>query len=153
MGNNYPYIADKRLFAAVMGACRYIRETGYFNKAVSYYADKYDLPEEAIAKEVRKRQAAGQRLKKESRSYKYFVVARYSRCDADQEPNLIGKCVVRASSRENAKKRFYEIDLKETRANDYGGSYAPYFWSDVIAEFDTKEEAEKLADNLKGGIA
>ena len=143
MGNNYPYIADKRLFAAVMGACRYIRETGYFNKAVAFYADKYNLPEEAIAKEVRRRQAAGQRSKKKTMSYKYFVVARYSSCDADQEPNLVGKYVVKASSKENAEKRFHEIDWKETRANDYGGSFAPYYWSEVIAEFDAKEEAEK----------
>lgn len=34
MSSKYPYISDKRMYAAVMNACKYIRETGYFNKAI-----------------------------------------------------------------------------------------------------------------------
>ena len=42
----YPYIkGGKAMVAAVLGACSYIRETGYFNRAVTYYANKYNVSE------------------------------------------------------------------------------------------------------------
>lgn len=56
--SKYPYIADKQMYAAVMGACKWIRESGYFNKATQYYADKYGLDVGAVRAEVRKRQSA-----------------------------------------------------------------------------------------------
>jgi len=73
MAYKYPFIPDKTMYAAVMGACSYIRETGYFNKAVKYYANKYGVDEDELAKHVRARQGAGQKGK--SRQYKHFVVA------------------------------------------------------------------------------
>lgn len=48
-----PYISDKALYAAVMGACSYARDTGHFNKATSYYAEKYDVDVEDVRKYVR----------------------------------------------------------------------------------------------------
>ena len=39
--NKYPYIADKKMYAAVMSACKYIRETGRFNQAVERNAEWY----------------------------------------------------------------------------------------------------------------
>lgn len=72
-----PYIPDKRLYAAVMGACSYVRETGYFNKAVSYYADKYSVSEEEVAKYVRMAQGKGQKeasAGRAPRKYSWFAV-------------------------------------------------------------------------------
>lgn len=71
MAYKYPFIPDKTMYAAVMGACSYIRETGYFNKAVKYYANKYGVDEDELAKHVRARQGAGQKGK--TRKYKHFV--------------------------------------------------------------------------------
>ena len=63
MAYKYPFIPDKRMYAAVMGACKYIRETGYFNKAVQYNADKFGVDPNELEKEIRKRQSAGQKGK------------------------------------------------------------------------------------------
>ena len=40
MGYKYPYIQDKNMYAAVMYACKMIRENGYFNKAVEYALER-----------------------------------------------------------------------------------------------------------------
>lgn len=72
MAYKYPYISDKKMYAAVMGACSYIRDKGYFNKAVSYYANKYGVDPDELAEEIRKRQGAGQKGK--TRKYKYYLV-------------------------------------------------------------------------------
>ncbi len=67
-----PYIKDKPLYAAVMGACSYVRETGYFNKATSYYANKYNVDVEDVRKYVRIAQGNGQRGS--TRKYKWYVI-------------------------------------------------------------------------------
>ena len=72
-----PYIPDKKMYAAVMGACSYIRETGYFNKATQYYADKYGVDVEKVRRYVRIAQGNGQKQasKKTKRKYKWYVAA------------------------------------------------------------------------------
>jgi hypothetical protein len=60
MANKMPYIADKKLYAAVMFACKMIREEGYFNKAVKIAARYYDVDADDVANEIRKRQSVGQ---------------------------------------------------------------------------------------------
>ena len=71
-----PYIADKKMYAAVMGACSYVRDTGYFNKATSYYADKYNVDVEEVRRYVRIAQGNGQKqaAKRKKREYKWYVV-------------------------------------------------------------------------------
>ena len=61
--NKYPYI-PRDYYPAVIQASKMIRKTGWFNKAVSYYAQKYDLDETKLAFHIRKRQGAGQKGKK-----------------------------------------------------------------------------------------
>ena len=61
--NKYPYV-PKKYYPAVILACKMIRESGWFNKAVSYCANKYNLDEDTLAHHIRKRQAAGQKGKK-----------------------------------------------------------------------------------------
>ena len=150
--SKYPYIADKRMYAAVMGACSYIRDTGYFNKAVSYYADKYGVDENELAKHIRARQSSGQKGK--TRKYKYFLIvgwtdkwyneydydilwSQYAPKEWEKERNRIAK-IVKATSKENAEKHipngFVDGDLRLC---------GPCVTNCEIAEFDTMEQAKK----------
>ena len=155
--SKYPYIPDKKMYAAVMGACSYIRETGYFNKAVSYYADKYNVNEEELAQHIRARQSAGQKgreSKTKGKKYKYFIVCEAQKCDADGEPYYFHPMILRGLSESTVTERFFEHDLFEhdryrTIQADYGGAYAPYFYHVVIASFNTKAEAEKALPQWK----
>ena len=133
----YPYIANKRMYCAVMGACKWIRESGYFNKAVSYYADKYGVDEAELAKHIRARQSAGQKGKKRG-TYKHYVVITWESCDADGEAHLIAINVKKAMNEQNARQSWLDFQ----RRNDYGGSYAPYRFDEVLNEFATKNEAD-----------
>ena len=63
-----PYIPDKKLYAAVMGACSYVRDTGYFNKATSYYANKYNVDVEEVRRYVRIAQGNGQKKRQREKS-------------------------------------------------------------------------------------
>ena len=142
----YPYIPDKRMFAAVMCACHMIRESGWFNKAVSYAADKFNVDEDDLAKHIRERQAAGQRKKQtaKGRKYKWFISEKWVRSEADGEGHSLGLSVFRASSPHNAEHKFSEEDLNNTIRNDYGGNYAPVFSHHVRGNPDgypTKAEA------------
>ena len=69
--SKYPYIQNKKMYAAVMGACKWIRQDGYFNKAVKYYADKFNVDEKELENHIRARQSAGQKGKKRG-NYKYY---------------------------------------------------------------------------------
>lgn len=72
-----PFIKDKDLYAAVMGACSYVKATGYFNKATQYYANKYGVDVDDVRYYVRMAQANGQKGKKRGK-YHYFAIE-YSR--------------------------------------------------------------------------
>lgn len=48
-----PYIPNKDMYAAVMGACSMIRETGKFWTAVNYYADKHNVDKEEMIEYIR----------------------------------------------------------------------------------------------------
>ena len=141
----YPYIADKRMYAAVMGACRWIRESGYFNKATQFYADKYNLDVDDVRVEVRKRQAAGQRGKKTG-AMKWFVVIKIITSEACGEWNICGPGprVVRAKSRRTAGCDY----SRENMANDYGGSYAPIASDYVLFESDSKKDADNYLSSI-----
>ena len=72
-GYTYPYI-PKKIYPAVMYACRLIREDGYFNKAIRAASEYYGIDEDVITEHVRKRIAAGKKVKYKPFRYKYFVV-------------------------------------------------------------------------------
>ena len=72
-GYTYPYI-PKKIYPAVMYACKMIRENGYFNKAIRAASNYYGIDEDAITEHVRKRIAAGKKAKYKPFRYKYFVV-------------------------------------------------------------------------------
>lgn len=152
MANRYPYISDKKMYAAVMGACSYIRDKGYFNKAVSYYADKYGVDPDELAKEIRKRQGAGQKGK--TRKYKYYLVVGwsdewYSMGDYDilfsqEEPQKwenerkkVAK-IIKATNRKNAEAQVPKGEL-DRDFRMYGFHLTDY----TIHEYETIKEAEE----------
>ena len=150
--SKYPYIPNKRMFAAVMGACSYIRETGYFNKAVSYYADKYSVDEKELASHIRARQAAGQKGRtsaSKGRKYKWFFVCETIFTDADPVPDYHYPEIVRGLTPQTVERRYSDHDFIRTMREDYGGNYAPSYDHVVIASFNTKEEAEKNLPHWK----
>ena len=148
MAYKYPFIPDKRMYAAVMGACKYIRETGYFNKAVQYNADKFGVDPNELEKEIRKRQSAGQKGKSSKNAgskQHYFIVVQTVWTDANGY-SCGSPQILRGVSKETVEKRFVDSDFKRTVRNDYGGSYAPSF-DHVVAEFASKNEAEEALPN------
>ena len=148
----YPFIPDKRMYAAVMGACSYIRKTGYFNRAVSYYADKYDVDADELEKHIRARQAAGQRGKKSpnaGKKYKWFLVCRTSWSDASGSTWYSEPAIVKGLSCRTVEKRFSDGDFYETMRNDYGGPYAPVVGHVAVAEFPAEADAAGALPNWR----
>lgn len=140
----YPYIADKKMYAAVMNACKYIRETGYFNKAVSYNAQRFGVDPDELAKEIRKRQSAGQKAKSktEKRKYKYFIVLSIVESCEGSERYVDKAFVAKGLSKDSVDKKYIDLDFRRTRAADTGSYYSPCYLHETIKEFDTKEEAD-----------
>lgn len=138
-----PYIPNKKLYAAVMGACSYVRDTGYFNKAVSYYADKYGVSESDLAKYVRMAQSDGQKKAnktKPARRYYWFAVE-YSMGNerngaAYFEPTLAQYTVAKGLTADTVKNRLSKHD-------DYISEYSPCHWFGRVERFDTQEQAER----------
>lgn len=147
----YPFIkGGKAMVAAVLGACSYIRETGYFNKAVRYYSEKYDVDPDELEKNIRARQAAGQRSKSTAgRTYKYFIVARIITNDANYNDIPYRYDIVRGISEKTVKARFTESDWNNTTRNYTGSSYDPCYEHKIIGEYATKQEAEEALDKIE----
>ena len=147
----YPYIkGGKSMVAAVLGACSYIRETGYFNRAVTYYANKYNVSETELARNIRARQAAGQRENGgRKRVYKWFAIE-YSMGNerngaAYFEPLEAQYSVAKGVSAETVKARLSKRD-------DYVSEYAPCHWFGRVAACDSEDEARKLVEEWKSEI-
>lgn len=138
----YPYIkGGKAMVAAVLGACSYIRDTGYFNKAISYYADKFNVDADELARNVRARQGAGQRASGEKRVYKWFAVE-YSMGNerngaAYFDPFDAQYCVAKGVSEKSVKARLSKHD-------DYISEYAPCHWFGRVTACDSENEAEQM---------
>lgn len=140
MEYKYPYIANKDMYAAVMGACAWIREDGYFNKAVDYYAKKHNVDKDALAKEIRKRQSAGQVNKKRG-NYKYYIVQKHcSSCEGSSN-TIVNTRIVKALNSSNACTNY--------KNHDTGSYYDLDYYDIAIEEFDTKKEAEHYIKTIK----
>ena len=135
-----------------MFACKLIRETGYFNKAVEEAADYYNVDEDELKRHIRERQAAGQKGKAKGRKYRWFILSRYELSDALSFCEYGDYDIIRATSYTNAILHFAEADERETMRRDYGGSYAPEIGHIVIGEHDgyeTKSEAVTALEQIK----
>ena len=144
-----PYIPNKKLYAAVMGACSYVRSTGWFNKATEYYADKYGVDIEDVKKYVRMAQGKGQKrnnAKSAPRKYFWFAVE-YSmgnerNGEAYFEPLIAAYAVKRGLSARTVTNRMSEHD-------DYASEYSPCHWFGRVEGFETKEEAEATVEKWR----
>lgn len=144
-----PYIPDKKLYAAVMGACSWIRESGFFNKATNYYADKYGVDVDEVKKYVRLAQSNGQKAKvKQAPKKKYYWFAvefsmgnERSGCNYFEES--LADYDVRKGLNANTVRRAI------SKHDDYMSEYEPVHWFGRIEQFDTREEAEECVGMWK----
>lgn len=145
INSKYPYIPDKKLYAAVMFACKMIRENEFFNRDCSVAANYYGVSEDDVRKEVRRRQAAGQTGIKRKK-YKYYVVEfSVGGANPDYEIAWFDEVsaqytVCKATSKENA---MSQVSRKYDR--DPLGEYGPIAYFRRVEEFKTKEQAKKIA--------
>lgn len=144
-----PYIPDKRLYAAVMGACSWIRESGYFNKATEYYAEKYDVPLDDVQRYVRMAQANGQRKAAKNnkpRKYLWFAVE-YSMGNERNgccyfEPLEAQYCIKKGLSARTVQNSLSAHD-------DLASEYAPLHWFGRTEGFETKLEAVETVEKWR----
>lgn len=149
----YEYIPDKRMYAAVMGACKYIRETGFFNKAIQYYSDKFDVNYDDLKQYVTNRSIAGRKsIKREPKKLKYFIIETHTYCEADYTGTTQYN-VAKGATSKNVQSRLNQQDFEFDKRNDYGGVYARCRSSKVIAEFDKKEDAINKCLELRKGLS
>ena len=149
--HKYPYI-PKAYYAAVMFACKLIRETGYKNKSIQTAARYYDVDEDEVRKHVDRRAAAGAKGKRSTakgRKYKWFVIGTVYGSDAAGiiEPNGLQIC--KGADKNTVLRRFSEGDDKFNRRNDYGGAYSPYRYHVVVGEYETESEAYEALRKAK----
>lgn len=144
--HKYPYV-PRDYYPAVMFACRIIRESGNFNRAIRASASYYGVDESVLADHVRKRQGAGQSGKRRG-SYSWFVVRTQSWCEGSGY-GVPSYEVVRGLSCDSVSRRFAERDDRMTIAGDYGGAYAPCWSSKVFGPYPTEGEAEEDMRRLR----
>ena len=129
-----PYIPDKKMYAAVMGACKYIRNTGFFNKAIAYYSEKYEVDEDKLIKYVRLAQSEGQKRanKKSPRTYKHYLI--FGCQFGERNGQYIPKWhYVKAINDKNA--------ISQLQKDDVDSEYGHQFTHEQILEFNSKKEA------------
>lgn len=138
-----PYIPDKSMYAAVMGACKWIRETGYFNKATKWYASHYGVDLEELQRYVRIAQSNGQKQKNKGkeRHYRWFAVE-YSMGNERALNDFFCEdlalyTVLKGLTEETVTKRLSKNDRYTEHA------YQHYFGR--IRHFETQGEAERCA--------
>ena len=139
----YPYI-PRKYYPAVMFAAKMVREGTGRNVAVRRAADYYAVDKDGVSAHLAARSAAGRKAKGGSKpfTYRWYVVEDQFGTDATGVTD-IRYAVVRGKSADTVNRRFAQKDLEFNRRHDYGGGYAPNHWHSVIAEFATKDEAEK----------
>lgn len=141
----YPFIADKKMYAAVMGACQMICDTGWFNKATGYYADKYGVDEEELKKHIRARQVAGKKISAK-RKYYYFAVEYSMGCERSGTDYFVPECarytVKRGTSADNVRLSLCARD------KDYN-EYADVHWFGRVVPCETLAEATKKVEEWR----
>lgn len=84
---------------------------------------------------------------KGKRRYIYFIVQREIMVDG-QEPFVEYPKVIRGLSMVSVQRRLAEEDMNDTIKADYGGNYAPFFYTKIITSRGEKAEAEKVCKLL-----
>lgn len=139
----------KELWLAVNFAAKMVRENGYFNKAVNTAANYYKVNPNDVERELRKRQAKGQKGSKRG-TYKWWVVELLCATDADPEWFIEDIKVVKALNEKNARSNTWDTERMSMLA-DYGGSYAPFYVAKANGPFNSKKEAEDHKSKYERG--
>lgn len=148
MSYKYPYI-PKRLYPAVMFACKLIRENGWFNKAIEAAARWSGEDPNEIAKHVRARQGAGQRAKSSGRKYKWYAVEYctcYERGLDYFDPAYASYTVEKATSADNAKKH---VETSRERKGLVLGEHDAWTAHGRVIECDSEAEAYEMCRRMK----
>lgn len=144
-----PYIPNKNLYLAVVGSCSYIRETGWFNKATSYYAKKYGVNVDEVRKLVRTAQGNGQKeaARKEPRKYKWFAVEYSMGGEYNGVP-----CFDQEHACYAVRRGLCEDSVKETMSknDEWWHEHAAVHWFGRVKEFESKDEAERCVRDWEG---
>lgn len=127
----YPWI-PKEYYAAVMFACKMLREGGFFNRSVTTAANYYGVDPDVLAEHVRARQAAGQRGKKRGtyKTYRFKGTALYQVRERDCDEKVFD-VKINALSIKNARKRLDEVVM---------GRKIDPFDEDLIYDFEIDGE-------------
>jgi hypothetical protein len=139
MGYKYPFIADKRLYAAVMYACTLVRKYGEYNRACNTAAKKYGVSAEDVRTELSKRAGAGHKGAK----MKWFVVWDVTTGDwVDYSGEKYGNIrVQRGVSKETIEKS------RRYGARCLGGG-EEIIRTEVLKMFDSKKQADEAFNRL-----
>lgn len=146
----YPLI-PKKYYAAVMFACKMIREHKTFNKSCEIAANYYKVDEQQVRKHVSARAAAGHKGVKQGKQY-WFVVTKFHGSDASGFEEEESK-VVRGKSKATVDRRFREESGTYNRRHDRNGS--SYSWAEyyiVDGPYERKSEAQKVSDSRNEAI-
>ena len=146
----YPLI-PKKYYAAVMFACKMIREHKTFNKSCEIAANYYNVDEQQVRKHVSARAAAGHKGVKQGKQY-WFVVTKFHGSDASGYEEKESK-VVRGKSKATVDRRFLEESGTYNRRHDRNGS--SYSWAEyyvVDGPYEKKSEAQKVSDSRNEAI-
>lgn len=138
--NQYPWI-PRDYYAAVMFACKMIRETQWFNKSVHTAAKYYHVDEDKLAQYVNERTHAKKR--KPTGKMKWYVVTRQTETEASGAW-YNGWQVMKGTRAENIRAKLDKADSQEDRRNDYGGNYALITSHFVLGEFENEAKAHEM---------
>ena len=142
MSSKYPWI-PREYYAAVMFACKMIRENQYFNKACRVAANYYNVDEDEVRKHVSARAGAGKSGKKLG-SMKWFIVQIEHGCEAHGPSDNYEYKVVRGKSLAHVERTWMTKCMKWNADHDMNGSsYSPYIYPYVFGPYDHKKDAEK----------
>ena len=140
----YPLI-PKKYYAAVIFACKMIREHKTFNRSCKIAANYYDVDEQQVRKHVSARAATGHKGVKQGKQY-WFVVTKFHGSDSSGFEEQESK-VVRGKSKATVDRRFLEESGNYNMRHDRNGSsysWAEYFTAD--GPYEKKADAQVVAD-------
>lgn len=153
-GYRYPLI-PKKYYAAVMFACKMIRQNGYKNKAIRIAANYYGVNEDELREHVDARTAAGTRAaakehKREPITRKWYVVEliyydNFETCSHNGFVAVSAKNANNAVS--NAQRKANDESRRSFRmAGFYGDSV--HYGGQLVAVAASKKEADAIVEKL-----
>lgn len=148
MAYKYPWI-PREYYAAVMYACKMIREYGTFNKSCHIAAEYYGVDEDEVRRHVSARSGAGKKGRKSAtagRKFKYWLVVPGHECEAlgvSYEPENV--MVKRAVDYHHAAHNWLKTQKTIPTTDSYYEMTACCMQGGDENGYDHKEDAERAA--------